>query len=322
MQILQTLTLHQYPDVGREPDICFGQDNYLVVWSQGEFGGEFRVRAARVSPSGAVLDTGIVCGMDHYCEYRPAVDFDGDRFLVVWYNYVDLPAGVFGRFVDQECIPVGREFQIRDLPVNTSNDPDIAFLDSVYMVVWNEPSPYSDDDVYGQIVHKNGTLINDVIPIAVDSAYQYQARVCAGDTMFIVIWHQETYVYGQFVASDGTLIGGHFPISDPPPHPRDFPDIAYGGPQPLTVWQEFVGGDHNIYGDLELFTLVDERISCPAKDTPLIPAIVSGALALPAGTQYRIFDITGQHINTIDPAPGVYFIEIDQTSFHKVTKIR
>jgi hypothetical protein len=322
MQILQTLSLHQYPEVGREPGISFGSDNFLVVWSQGEFGGESHVRAARVSPAGAVLDTGVICGMDHYSEYRPSVAFDGDRFLVVWYNYVELPAGIFGRFVDQNCVPANREFQIRDLPVNTSNDPDIAFLDSVYLVVWNEPSPSADDNVYGQIVSKDGILIGNEIPIAIDTMYQYQARVVTADSLFLVVWNQEAQVFGQFVTQDGSLSGSNFPISDPEERPRDFPDVAYGNQQFLVVWHEFRNDDHGIYGDLDVSPWIRETHISPYHNGSNTPTIITGAFYIPSGCTYQVYDIMGRQVHDPDPAPGIYFIEIDGSIVHKIVKIK
>lgn len=322
MQVLQTFILHEYPDVGREPDICFGGENYLIVWSQGEFGGESKVRTARVSPQGAVLDTGIICGMDHYCEYRPCVAFDNDRYLVVWYNYVELPAGVFGRFVDQNCVPVGREFQIRDLPVNTCNDPDIAFLDSVYLIVWNEPSPQFDDDVYGQIINKDGTLIGSAIPIAIDTMYQYQARIAAADSLFLVVWNQEAQIFGQFITTNGALLGSNFPVSDHAMRPRDFPDIAYGNYQFLAVWQEFKYDDHGIYGNLDISPWINETYASTYLKRVNIPTIISGAFYVPSGCAFRIFDISGRQIHTLDPVPGIYFVEIEGKVTQKIIKIK
>ena len=83
--MLNTILVKADSEVSREPDIVFGGDNYLVVWSDGTFGGEYKVQAARVTPDGAVLDSGVVFGMGAYCEYRPTVAFDGERYFAVWY---------------------------------------------------------------------------------------------------------------------------------------------------------------------------------------------------------------------------------------------
>ena len=50
--------------------------------------------------------------------------------------------------------------------------------------------------------------------------------------------------------------------------------------------------------------------------------ILSGPLALPQGVSYKIFDITGRQVHTLNPAPGVYFIEVDGEIRQKIIKIR
>jgi hypothetical protein len=37
---------------------------------------------------------------------------------------------------------------------------------------------------------------------------------------------------------------------------------------------------------------------------------------------YKIFDITGRQIHTLNPAPGIYFIEVDGEIRQKVVKVR
>ena len=48
----------------------------------------------------------------------------------------------------------------------------------------------------------------------------------------------------------------------------------------------------------------------------------SGHLFLPDGKICRVFDITGRQINTLNPAPGIYFIEVDGKITQKVIKIK
>lgn len=50
--------------------------------------------------------------------------------------------------------------------------------------------------------------------------------------------------------------------------------------------------------------------------------IFTGPLHFSMETDYKIFDIIGRQIHTLDPAPGIYFIEIDGTIKQKVIKIR
>jgi lipopolysaccharide export LptBFGC system permease protein LptF len=49
---------------------------------------------------------------------------------------------------------------------------------------------------------------------------------------------------------------------------------------------------------------------------------VKGALPVPTGVSYKIFDITGREIRTLNPSPGIYFIEIQGKTTYKVLKVR
>ncbi len=64
----------------------------------------------------------------------------------------------------------------------------------------------------------------------------------------------------------------------------------------------------------------------PVKKSMTLPiagsTIFSGPLVLPKGKVCRVFDITGRQIQSINPAPGIYFIEIDGKAAQKVIKVR
>ncbi|MGB3479109.1 MAG: hypothetical protein WBB67_08100 [bacterium] len=50
--------------------------------------------------------------------------------------------------------------------------------------------------------------------------------------------------------------------------------------------------------------------------------IINGPMHLFAGKSTRVFDIAGRQIHTPDPAPGIYFIELDGQIQQKVIKIK
>jgi hypothetical protein len=67
---------------------------------------------------------------------------------------------------------------------------------------------------------------------------------------------------------------------------------------------------------------VKEVIAKPVLEKPITATIVAGPLQLPEDKTYKIFDITGRQVHTCNPAPGIYFIEIDGQIANKVIKIR
>jgi hypothetical protein len=67
---------------------------------------------------------------------------------------------------------------------------------------------------------------------------------------------------------------------------------------------------------------VTEVVQKPVKQQPLMATIVAGPLSLPKNHACKIFDITGREIHTLNPAPGIYFIEEDGANLTKVIKVK
>lgn len=308
--------------VEEEPDIAFDGENFMVVWSQGAFAGEHKVAAIRVSTGGVVVDSGILFGMGAHCEYRPALDFDGERYLAVWYNYNYSPYGVFGRFINTQCKPEGSKITIRVTNSSYMFEPDIAFVSDNYLVVWNEPSIQYDDNIYGQIVSRTGKLIGDVIPIATSSEHQYYPRVCSTDSLYLVVWNQNSRIYGQWVSVTGELVGVNFEISDPRIYNRDRPHVAIGESNCLVAWHENRGSNNDIYGNVGILVGLQEEYVMPIKNSSWGATIFSGPLGLPHDKNYKVYNILGRVVNTNNLRPGIYFIEIDGTIAEKIVKIR
>jgi len=65
----------------------------------------------------------------------------------------------------------------------------------------------------------------------------------------------------------------------------------------------------------------DEQQDIAAGD-PHFPMHIVGTLPVPIGDSYKIFDITGRQIHTLNPAPGIYFVEVDGAIKQKIIKIK
>ncbi len=310
-------------DIGveREPDITFDGSNYVVVWSEGDFGGMHRVRAARVTPQGAVLDSGIVFGKDAYLEYRPSICSGGGRCLAVWYAY-DEPFGVFGRFLDDQAQPVGDAFDITTSLTNHFYDPDVAYAGGRYLVVWNEQTAYAGDEVFGQVVDTNGTLIGDVIPIGVGPGYQSMQRV-TGDETFLAVWDASGKIFGQMISIDGQLIGSNFEISDPASGDRLSPDIAFGSDNCLAVWMQYHNNSYDIFGNLEISTGISETYEPCIRSSNIRSTLITGSLRQFLGRKNpAIYDITGRIVTSEHVSPGVYFMVTEKEDVKKIIKVR
>jgi hypothetical protein len=68
--------------------------------------------------------------------------------------------------------------------------------------------------------------------------------------------------------------------------------------------------------------VADKPVNKYINYTELGSTIIKGPLLLIGEQKYKIFDITGCQIHTLNPAPGIYFIEVDGEIRQKVVKIR
>jgi hypothetical protein len=53
-----------------------------------------------------------------------------------------------------------------------------------------------------------------------------------------------------------------------------------------------------------------------------LPTIIHGPLHLPKGLVHRMFDITGRLVQSLNPKPGIYFIEIEGGYLQKFIKVQ
>lgn len=65
-----------------------------------------------------------------------------------------------------------------------------------------------------------------------------------------------------------------------------------------------------------------EVVQKPIKKSMPMATIISGPLQMPKDKNYKIFDITGRQVHTHNPAPGVYFIQVNNEIVTKVVKIK
>jgi len=319
LDTINSLPVKADAGVEREPDITFGASNYVAVWSEGEFGGMHKVRAARISPQGAVLDTGILFGKDSFLEYCPGIAFDGTRFLGIWYDYQE-PYGVFGRFLTGEAQPDSEAFTIRASNTCHLFQPDIAYAAGRYLVVWNEQTSYADDEIYGQLIDPEGGLCGDIIPIAVGPGFQSNPRV-AGHNAFLVVWDEDGSIYGQRVSPEGTLAGPGFEISDPTSNIRMSADIAFGAQTYLAVWMQFTNDNYDIYGNLDTSVGINEMHGSISNGNSVPATIVRGPMNRFLSGKYTLYDISGRKRQHEPAGVGIYFVKKDGSDWRKIIKV-
>ncbi|UCD18824.1 MAG: T9SS type A sorting domain-containing protein [candidate division WOR-3 bacterium] len=234
------------------PAIIFDGQNYIVVWSDNNFGGSYSyVAAARVTPGGAVLDTGAcISSGTGTSEYRAKIAFDGTRCLVVWPKS---SGPIYGRFINTQCQPEGSIFTIASPP---AGGPNIAFDGTNYLVVWFS-GVYPALELYGQLFSTLGSPVGGPISIVLGGGCHRWADIAFDGTNYLLVWqvgenNVGQKIYGQFIGTDGSLLGGSFMICDNTYQERWWPAVAVSDSNFCTVWGQGAGLACNIWGNLDV----------------------------------------------------------------------
>ncbi len=280
MDTINSFEICTKPLIQTYPALIFDGQNYIVVWSDNNFGGSsYYVAAARVTPGGVVLDTGAcITNGTGSSEYRAKIAYDGNRCLVVWPKS---SGPIYGRFINSQCQPEGSIFIIASYP---AGGPNIAFGGTNYLVVWFSGT-YPALELHGHLVSTQGTLVGSPIDIALGSGCHRWADIAFDGTKYLVIWqtgenNAGQKIYGQFIGTDGSHIGDIFMICDDTYQERWWPAIAVGDTNFIAVWGQGYGSSCNIWGNVDTpitgieedpgYTIHDTGLNLTAHPNPFI----------------------------------------------------
>jgi hypothetical protein len=297
-----------------EPSVTWAGQNYFVTYLDAIFNNRSGiVKVQRISPQGVVLDNGNNVGTG---DYNPEISYDGNRCLIVWSEEFQ---GVVGRFVSAEAQPEGPSFYIATTQ-GISTIPTVEFGGQYYLTVWADFCPLgTDQDIYGQLVSTDGSLINNRIVIAEGAANQNAPSVTYDGSEFLVVWVEDgNTICGRFVNEAGSTPGAEFLISDDSPYERQFPSVESGTEYFLTVWNEF-RTDFDIYGNADINVgIVEDHVSTPVGST----TTSAGQIRRYLGEKIKLYDILGRNVSADRIGPGVYFFENESKELKKIIVVR
>jgi hypothetical protein len=173
--------------------------------------------------------------------------------------------------------------------------------------LWNGSDDYTDTsatgifngELYGSYSSNNGLTWTDYVNLTntrshgapagacMDEDYMTACPITVGDSIFITFIEDKDA--GSFLMGEG---------------------VATENPVRLWVFHK------------NLITGIKEHVSNEIPKGIIGSTIFSNHLVLPEGRPYKIFDITGRQIHTVNPAPGIYFIEVDGKIPQKIIKIK
>ncbi|UCD05338.1 MAG: hypothetical protein JSV98_09515 [candidate division WOR-3 bacterium] len=307
-------------DVQTMPEVVFGNDNYMVVWSDARIGEDFNIYGARVSPDGTVLDPdGILIGRDSDDgQYEPSLAFTGTRFFVVWVHY-SIPFAVVGRFVNCDGT-LGDTVHIA-ATADEGYRTSVCFDGTNFLVVWTQYPQL----LMGQFVSSDGNLIGGQFTIATGVTTLGSGSLSFDGNCYTVVYTVRNIdifeVWARQYDTSGNPLGPAFIVSNPANSSYDSYIVA-GATNYLNVWTH-MGYPSDIYGNVDLPIGIESGgDKVPCETTHHGATIITGPLRLPDGLDCRVFDITGREVTPSAVKAGVYFIEIEGEVVQKIIKVR
>ena len=149
------------------PAVAFGDENYLVTWTDWETGYNPDILGTRVSPDGSVLDLqGLQIALSASEDGGQSVAFDGSNYLVVWSTGEDIKSArvsTEGAMLDS----LGRAISTApgDEP-GFQGAHSIGFDGANYFVTWWAARPGDDFldekyDLFGVLLTSEGTTTDE-----------------------------------------------------------------------------------------------------------------------------------------------------------------
>ena len=270
-------------------------------------------------------------------QQAPAVAWNttADEYLVVWQDKRgDFYGDIYGQRVGRSGALLGSDFPI-STAANYQGSPVVAWNATAneYLVAWGDYRSGSSNDIYGQRLSRNGTLLggNFAISTAADAQLNPAVAWNAQTNGYLVVW--EDYrsgddIYGQQLNGSGTLLGGNFAIS-PAANSQGNPAVAWNATadEYLVVWDETRSGSNvDIYGQRvgESGALLSGNFAIGmAVDIQGYPAVVWNAtaneyLALWHDFRDRSWDLYGQRIGGSGSLLGGNFAVTTATDFQQL----
>jgi large repetitive protein len=245
------------------PAISFGGTDYLVAWQDSRDSVACHIYGARVTPAGAVLDTGgFVVSLGAKSQLAPCLSFDGTNYLVAWEDIVGsmpfasiihgtrvTPAGVV---LDPSGIAISSE--------GIQTVPALTFDGQNFLAVWQNAASdltgfYS---IHGARVTPDGAVLDGSELVIAHGPASVSLAVPADGfdgANFLVVWQDnrndtvESDVYGARVSPGGVVLDTGGLLITQAAREELAPAVAFDNANFLVAWEDHRGGGYSdVYG--------------------------------------------------------------------------
>jgi len=233
------------------PKVATNGNSFLVTWSEERYYGWAQLFGARISHTGAVLDSGgiAITSASGYTMFDPAIVWDGIDYAVV-YN-------VQKNFGDDDIYltrlaPDGRVLDRDGIPIRTG--PGSQYAPSVapgvfggVQVVWNDTSQIGD--VQSARVFAGGA-VGAAVHVSIGAPRHSQPRFASSGSGYLVVYRSEVSSESRILAQ--RLDAAGTPIDLEPIRLASGPGLttpaaAWNGSSFVVVWENALEGRGRIY---------------------------------------------------------------------------
>jgi hypothetical protein len=248
------------------PSVAADQANFLVAFSAYDtLSYDYGVCCVRISPDGAVLDSGIFFPMGADEQFGPSGASDGTDFLAAWLETRAQGQAVNAARIRADGVVLDSVgFPVDEAPGQKYNLAT-GFGDSLYLVAWEDYRGIDAPDIYCARVSRDGQVLDpDGIVVCDAMSSQYSPDISFDGQNFLVVWQDyRSAMYGSIYAARVSLSGvvldlGGFAVAAADTFDDAQPAVCFTGTDYLVVW--------------------------PGMNTNVYESRVYGALVSPAGT--------------------------------------
>ena len=264
----ENFALSAAPSNQYDPAIAYNgsKDEYLVSWwdDRDYVMSGYNIYGRLIAGNGEARDDDCPITTVPGDQQHPAITYnstDGE-YLVVWQDLRHGDWDIFGRRISDDCTQLDNGFSIARVP-GLQRHPAVAYnsTDNQYLTVWwdNRAWQVTDEDIYGQVVSHDGTLLNDNVPISTAEGLQGYPAVAynSADNEYLATWADDRNssstgldIYAQRVSPQGELLNGagNFAVSRAT-NDQEYPALIYNGhiAQYLIAWQDWRHGNWDVF---------------------------------------------------------------------------
>jgi len=231
-----------------DPSVAFDGVNFLVAWDKDD-GINTDIFAKRISTEGVILDpTAIPVCTEDVPQYWNRVTYNGSEFLVVWEDYRNEQADIYGARVDSD----GNVLDTDGVPIANSPwpewGPDASSTGTDCLITWFQEGYYGNS-IKGNIINQDMELMYPLqFNISTSNYSQEYLSVTRCNDEYMVVWEDTRGnswdVYGTRVSQSGDVMdptGIPIAVKDDG-NPGD-PAVCFGNSNYMVVWEDLAAYD-------------------------------------------------------------------------------